>query len=83
MEFSIGDQIIGAYGNVWTREYEDEWFLENQYSSKGDLSDATAEWLINLKVKMPKVDWHDDKMSKSEKASPNTYVYSYTLRRAK
>lgn len=80
IEFQDGDQIIGHYGNTWTRK-DGLWYLEPNHPNIS--TDSTMRWLMGLKIDYPKPSepTGPKKISKSDPTTTPTYIYSYRLKR--
>lgn len=74
MEFFDGDMVEGHYGTRLQRK-NGQWETVNGNVS----SDETIEWLLNLDVPVPNVVWYDNKLSKSDKGRPTSFVYKWRL----
>lgn len=76
--FSDGDQIIGNYGNSWTRK-NGGWYDDR--TGYGPSKDDTMHYLLDVlnKIPTPKVEYHDRKISKSQKQPPEGYKFRFRL----
>lgn len=76
IEFADGDQLVGQYGNVWTRRNE-LWWLP---SSGQALHDHTVEELLTWDI--PSHARHtSNKLSKTDPSMNSSYTYAFELKK--